>query len=411
MEIILIHGTFASGAAWTLKASPFQSTFMEYFPGTPITEFVWSGGNSHSARLTAAEDLVALIKERICLGIEGPFVLVGHSYGGLAAVYAMRELERNAATAGRVKVACLNTPFLAFAPRGFRILQAIAHVFNVVLNFGAPVLPLLAVNTLLATIGLLLGIRASESSGIDIVPLLIYLIIAGVGTAFGAKLVNWIFQAARSWSKHYAATISADCESGALLNVRTDTDEAPWYLRSWSALNNLWGLVPWIGFMASAVLAAGMAIATSIFLLLLLAMGESAQLTTAFGREGFPARADVSAFYGQLGALLAMPVILFVATPLFVTSFVVGVQITLLFMLVTRCLPVSFGDFTSAAILLKVHIVTRPSGGMELKTVTVPRQGLGLSHSSVHESESAIQAVVQWIQQVTGEQRQSAAGS
>src|SRR5438105_339689 len=128
MEIILIHGTFASGASWTLKASPFQRTFLNHFPGLPITEFVWSGGNSEKARLDAAKDLVALIKERVRLRIEGPFVLVGHSYGGLVALYAMRELEEDAATAGQVKVACLNTPFLVFAPRSFRILQGLAHV-------------------------------------------------------------------------------------------------------------------------------------------------------------------------------------------------------------------------------------------------------------------------------------------
>jgi hypothetical protein len=335
---------------------------------------------------------------------------VGHSYGGLAAFYAMRELELDAATAGQVKVACLNTPFLVFAPRGFRILQALAHVFNVVLNFGAPALPFLAVNAVVAAVGLFVGIKNS-GGGAGVVPLLIYLVFAGIGVVFGGNLINWIFQGTRSLSKDYAATLSARCESGELLNVRTATDEVPWYLRLWSVLSNLWGLVPSLGLTASAVIAAGVTAITIILLLVLMMMGESAQLATAFGREGFPSRGEVSNFYGQLGDLLVVPVLLFVATPLFFTVFVVGLQATLLFMLVTRSLPASFGDFAVTAVLLRVRILKEPMGGVASRTVLVNREGLGLSHSAVHESESTIQTVVQWIQEMSPPQKHSRAGS
>jgi hypothetical protein len=79
-------------------------------------------------------------------------------------------------------------------------------------------------------------------------------------------------------------------------------------------------------------------------------------------------------------------------------------------MLVTRCLPVSFGDFALTAILLKVRVMKEPMGGVALKTVLVDREGLGLSHSSVHESEATIKSVFQWIQETSPRQKHSGAG-
>jgi hypothetical protein len=175
-------------------------------------------------------------------------------------------------------------------------------------------------------------------------------------------------------------------------------------------VNSSWGLVPLLGVTASAVIAAGVTVVAVVVLFALMTTAESSQLATAFGREGFPSRSEVSSFYSQLGELLVVPVLLFVATPLFFTVFMVGLQATLLFMLVTRCLPVSFGDFALTAILLKVRVMKEPMGGVALKTVLVDREGLGLSHSSVHESEATIKSVFQWIQETSPRQKHSGAG-
>jgi hypothetical protein len=68
-------------------------------------------------------------------------------------------------------------------------------------------------------------------------------------------------------------------------------------------------------------------------------------------------------------------------------------------------------NFALTAILLKVRVMKEPTGGVALKTVLVKREGLGLSHSSVHESESTIKAVVRWIQEFPLPQKHGAAGS
>ena len=63
---VLIHGTFASGAAWTLSESSFcQSLLQSMGSRIAITRFTWSGRNSIRARAIAADNLRGRLVESL----------------------------------------------------------------------------------------------------------------------------------------------------------------------------------------------------------------------------------------------------------------------------------------------------------------------------------------------------------
>ena len=82
--------------------------------------FSWSGGNSHQARLDAADDLTAKLVESLCANSRTHTFIIAHSHGGTIATYAVKRLPEGL----RSKVSgvvCLGTPFLSCEPRLQRI--------------------------------------------------------------------------------------------------------------------------------------------------------------------------------------------------------------------------------------------------------------------------------------------------
>jgi hypothetical protein len=107
--VTLIHGTFAPGAPWVEDGSQLCTAIQQAFPGgVEFRRFSWSGGNSLSARRTAA----ARLRERI-LGDPVPegtrHFVVAHSHGGNIALYALGDPQVRKRITG---VATLATPFL-----------------------------------------------------------------------------------------------------------------------------------------------------------------------------------------------------------------------------------------------------------------------------------------------------------
>lgn len=128
--VTLIHGTFASDADWTQPDSPLARQLTERCDGELLVSppFVWSGNNSHQARLQAGLELAEHLKEQVARHPKARHVLICHSHGGNVALYALRKgkLRRRIHS-----VVCLATPFIHCSPRNFTIgLQSIGLVFG-----------------------------------------------------------------------------------------------------------------------------------------------------------------------------------------------------------------------------------------------------------------------------------------
>lgn len=106
---ILVHGTFAANAAWVKESSDLCRALTQTFPNAQLRTFRWSGRNTHSARLTAADDLGRMILSATSEYPEAKVHVIAHSHGGNIAFYACR----NSAVAKCVtSIACISTPFI-----------------------------------------------------------------------------------------------------------------------------------------------------------------------------------------------------------------------------------------------------------------------------------------------------------
>ena len=112
IKVTLVHGTFARKAKWIREGSPMTNALDA--AGIGHQEFVWSGGNSHRARIKAAEELSGRLR---CEREHEPGVrqaVVAHSHGGNVAIHAVWRLLQ--VRDGSIPVVALATPFL-FANR------------------------------------------------------------------------------------------------------------------------------------------------------------------------------------------------------------------------------------------------------------------------------------------------------
>jgi pimeloyl-ACP methyl ester carboxylesterase len=106
---VLIHGTFARGASWTGEDSRLTKALREGYPSSKILRFMWTGTNSHSARLSAADELCRLLKSSAGEFPQARIHLIGHSHGGNVALYALREVSIAALVTSLI---CISTPFI-----------------------------------------------------------------------------------------------------------------------------------------------------------------------------------------------------------------------------------------------------------------------------------------------------------
>ena len=111
MQIItLIHGTWACGARWTQEGSLLVSALQAADPEACIERLEWSGGNSHAARLDAAEKLVDHVRKFHRLYPDAKHYVIAHSHGGNVIRYALSLADISGYLHG---VICLSTPFIA----------------------------------------------------------------------------------------------------------------------------------------------------------------------------------------------------------------------------------------------------------------------------------------------------------
>ncbi len=104
---IVIHGTWATGASWTNRESTLICELINKWPDAGIYRFQWSGVNSAKARISAAHQLAARLKEKWSGSGSPKLFAVAHSHGGNIVAWASTQLT--ASLAGAIY---LNTPFI-----------------------------------------------------------------------------------------------------------------------------------------------------------------------------------------------------------------------------------------------------------------------------------------------------------
>ncbi|MES3023815.1 MAG: hypothetical protein V4857_19795 [Pseudomonadota bacterium] len=114
--VTLVHGTFAPHAQWTTPGSLlYESIKREYGELAEIHTFVWSGENSHAARLGAGEALGAHLARLSASAMHKKHLIIAHSHGGNVALYALKcRPDLIPSLAGLVTMA---TPFLTVRRR------------------------------------------------------------------------------------------------------------------------------------------------------------------------------------------------------------------------------------------------------------------------------------------------------
>jgi hypothetical protein len=136
LHVSLIHGTFAPNAPWTKQGSDLRKRLQSAFPDDIVfhDDFIWSGWPTHIARHIAAKRLRAYLIDLVSR-YPGKHFVIGHSHGGMVAVYSLRDHQLQTKISGLVT---LSTPFLVPRRRDF-------SVFGKVTGIAACVAPFLLI--------------------------------------------------------------------------------------------------------------------------------------------------------------------------------------------------------------------------------------------------------------------------
>lgn len=212
IKVTLVHGTFASDATWIREGSRMADALDA--AGISHEPFVWSGGNSHKARMEAADDLAKQLREGKQDGVRQ--AVVAHSHGGNIAIHAVWRLMQ--VRDGSIPIVALATPFL-FANR--------KKIFGPVLSTAC----LMAVAILPAGIALavLLPIEGADVGPLWLVTLILALWVVVVAQVAGFGY--WLAKHGRPWDidaqNRFISLVQAPyTDGGGLLVVRAADDEA-----------------------------------------------------------------------------------------------------------------------------------------------------------------------------------------
>lgn len=226
---ILVHGTWASGAPWTQKGGRLWQELMAAFPGARVEAAEWSGANSFSARLCAAARIIEIASASDYR--KRPKILIGHSHGGSAIVYALQQSEKlRSEIAGAI---FLGTPFFALATR--RDNQSV---------FSGIVILLFTIATLAASyaFGAATDPDRWSQAAQDVYLLfgsaMSFLISLLIGEAL-IQRSTWLNESVARSGRSATCLSSVDCPAAARLFLRTTGDEVALALASLQLLAHL----------------------------------------------------------------------------------------------------------------------------------------------------------------------------
>lgn len=108
--VTLVHGTWARNAGWPKEGSILRREVTAALgAGTTFRRFRWSGRNRHRARLGAARELQAYLRQGFELHPDAEHFIIAHSHGGNVVTYALADPQIRNRLAGVVSLA---TPFI-----------------------------------------------------------------------------------------------------------------------------------------------------------------------------------------------------------------------------------------------------------------------------------------------------------
>ena len=223
--VTLIHGTFASKAAWVKRGSPLCMSLAQSLEVPIIFKtFAWAGANRHAQGTEAGQRLAAQLARQLEEAPDAAHFVVAHSHGGNIALYAMKEEPR---VAERLRgVICLNTPFVAITRRSpGQLLFWLYHLGAWVgLIFGTTALLLCALwaFTDFASLGKL-GMPQDWPTALTwLVAALSALAISACLIAFRTQIARWIVER-QDWLVGTEGL--PDLNSPRVLSLRTAGDE------------------------------------------------------------------------------------------------------------------------------------------------------------------------------------------
>jgi len=112
--ITLVHGTFASGAAWTLQGSALCRALKAGLGDVRFKPFKWNGKNDDGSRTSAATELAEQVGESLDADPQALHAIIAHSHGGNIILRAAAHPR----VANRLSsLVCISTPFFVPARR------------------------------------------------------------------------------------------------------------------------------------------------------------------------------------------------------------------------------------------------------------------------------------------------------
>jgi triacylglycerol esterase/lipase EstA (alpha/beta hydrolase family) len=91
---VLVHGTWATRASWTLPDSKLRKKLESSWPEGGIYRFDWSGTNGVRHRLLASGVLSEKLNELVVRYPSSKVVVISHSHGGNVVAWASNRLKR-----------------------------------------------------------------------------------------------------------------------------------------------------------------------------------------------------------------------------------------------------------------------------------------------------------------------------
>jgi pimeloyl-ACP methyl ester carboxylesterase len=132
---ILVHGTFAKSAQWPFLQDSLAETARAAGDEPFFEQLTWTGRNRARARQAAASAIFASVQKIQRTSANEKIFLIGHSHGGSAIAYFLKEHPEAAKTLAGC--AFLSTPFVAIRPRREALrLMAILLIFPVLAFLG-----------------------------------------------------------------------------------------------------------------------------------------------------------------------------------------------------------------------------------------------------------------------------------
>jgi hypothetical protein len=249
--VTLVHGTFARDAAWTQPESALRSSLASRFPGIVFAMPQWSAGNSHDDRIDGAKVIADHVCEQQRLNPSARHVLITHSHGGTAALYACGKDEVRAALDG---VVTLGTPFIHLRKRRLRDavrLYRIVYRSGIVVTTGASLFFVAACGLLLSALPFV-WLSDRYALPLAIAVLLVSLLIAGLLLRAFVHLrrspeafngcVTGILRTLRTKQREIVRRLQipyAACRQVPILSVSATRDEARIWLKGWTAIGDL----------------------------------------------------------------------------------------------------------------------------------------------------------------------------